>query len=313
MAKVISAGSPVVDYLTFVGSLDFPKGGMIAASYDEFCDLKQKHKWTMCSGGSATNTLKGLCRLGHDCTLIGKIGRDEPAEYFIKHAHEYGIKTELIRSNTPTTQALVFITPDKERTFRTFLGAGSELKPSDLTSSSFENLDLLHLEGYIFNAKDVAERAASLVNPRALVSLDLSSYETVSAHQNRLVSFIEKHVDILFANRLEAYELTRENPGKAATRLQKLAETVIVTDTDNGCYIGYGGKVIHVPVTPINPMDTTGAGDIFASGFLHGKLKGRSLEDCALMGHKLAGLVIQAIGTEIPPSTWKELQNMGFF
>lgn len=313
MARVISIGSPVVDYLTFVRTLDFPKGGMIATSYEEFKSLYQKHKWTLCSGGSSTNTLKGLHHLGHDCTIIGKIGSDDPAQYFIQHTHELGLKTELIFSETPTTQALVFITPEGERTFRTFLGAGAELKPSDLQALWFKEAQLLHMEGYIFNAETVAEKAASLVPAKTLISLDLSSYETVIAHHKRLIPFITEHVDILFANRLEAYELTSENPETSAKLLQDLAPIIVITDTDKGCYVGSEGKVIHVPVFPINPLDSTGAGDIFASGFLHGKLKGRNLRDCAQMGHRLAREVIQVIGTEIPPPMWRDLHNIGFF
>lgn len=313
MAKVIAIGSPVVDYLTFVRTLDFPKGGMIATSYEDFKSLYKNYKWTLCSGGSSTNTLKGLHHLGHDCTIIGKIGLDEAAKYFIRHTHELGLKTELIYSETPSTQALVFITPEGERTFRTFLGAGAELKPTDLSAAWFKDAQLLHMEGYIFNAEAVAEKAASHVSSNTLISLDLSSYETVIAHHKRLIPFITDHVDILFANRLEAYELTHDNPEKSAKLLQDLAPVIIITDTDKGCYVGSGGKVIHVPVYPINPLDTTGAGDIFASGFLHGKLKGRNLEDCAQMGHRLAREVIQVIGTELPPPTWRTLQNMGFF
>lgn len=313
MARVFAIGSPVVDYLTFVRSLDFPKGGMIAASYEEFKSLHKKHNWTLCSGGSATNTLKGLHHLGHDCTLIGKIGTDEAADYFTRHTHELGLKTELVFSETPTTQALVFITPEGERTFRTYLGAGAELKASDLHGDLFKEAALLHMEGYIFNAEEVAEKAASLIPQKTLLSLDLSSYETVIAHHKRLIPFITEHVDILFANRLEAYELTHENPMNSARLLQDLAPTIVITDSDKGCYIGSEGAVIHIPAYPINPLDSTGAGDIFASGFLHGKLKGRTLDDCAKMGHRLAHEVIQIIGTEIAPPTWRALQNMGFF
>lgn len=313
MARVIAIGSPVVDYLTFVRTLNFPKGGMIATLYEDFKSLYQKHKWTLCSGGSATNTLKGLHHLGHECTLIGKIGSDEASKYFIQHSHELGLKTELVFSETPTTQALVFITPEGERTFRTFLGAGAELKSSDLQAAWFKDSQLLHMEGYIFNAEEVAEKAAGFAPAKTLISLDLSSYETVIAHHKRLVSFITEHVDILFANRLEAYEFTHENPEKSARLLQDLAPIIVITDTDKGCYVGSEGKVIHVPVYPINPLDSTGAGDIFASGFLHGKLKGRTLEDCAQMGHRLAREVIQVIGTELTPPTWRTLQSMGFF
>ncbi|MFN4175183.1 MAG: adenosine kinase, partial [Parachlamydiaceae bacterium] len=241
MAKVVAVGSPVIDYLTFVRELEFPKGGMIAASYQEFESLYRKHKWNLCSGGSATNTLKGLSKLGHDCTLIGKIGMDEPALYFIQHAQEIGIKTVLAESRTPSTQALVFITPDGERTFRTFLGAGSELKPYDLKAAFFQDADLLHLEGYIFNADKVAEKAASLIPSKTLISLDLSSYETVQLHQNRLESFISEHVDILFANRLEAFEFTRQNPEISAKKLQELVNTVVINDTERGWYVGTEG------------------------------------------------------------------------
>ena len=266
-----------------------------AATFRRIID-QSKAAVTLCAGGSCANAIKGLSRLGHSCGLLGKVGNDEAGKSFSKTMREMGIVPSLIPGQTSTGQVIALVTPDGERTMRDFLGASQEMRPEDLHPGAFEGVKWVHIEGYMLFREGVAERAMQLAKEAgARVSFDLANYELVHQYKETIISLVSKYVDLLFANQVETYALTKRDPQRACALLNDLCEVAVVSMGIEGCWIPDGEKVLHCPAYPVKPVDSTGAGDLFAAGFLHGYLTGKPLPLCAHFGAKVAAEVVQVL------------------
>lgn len=316
--EIIGIGSPFIDHIIEVSEelltqIPGAKGGMVAVDYQTLIQLLADmggHQPALILGGSGANTIKGLANLGHRCALIGRIGRDVMGKRFLEHLEEIGVTSFLQHSDTPTAQVVCLVTPDRERTMRSFLGASQEMTGKDLDPAVFKGARLVHIEGYSLFKESLTQRAMELAKEAgAKISFDLGSFEVVQAFQSTIIELLARYVDIVFANVDETRQLTRLDPEKGCGVLSDLCSTAVILAGKEGCWIGNRNRQIKVPAFPVEPIDSTGAGDLFASGFLHGYLQGRSLEECARYGALAGAAVVQVFGVNLTPEHWQQLKT----
>lgn len=315
--EVLGIGTPVVDQIikveeSFLDDIIGEKGGMVVVDFDTIAKIIRKSPFSpiILPGGSSANTIRGLAQLGHQCALIGKIGRDPISRHFLESLSALKIQSHLIHSSTPTAQVLCLVTPDGERTMRAFLGAGKELRPEDLQPSLFENVSLVHIEGYTLLTNSLTQRAMELAKEAgAKVSFDLGSFEVVKQFKDTIIKLLPRYVDIVFGNKVEIEELTNLSPEKACKVLKDLCETSVVLLGSEGCIVGSGIQQIRLPALSVQVVDTTGAGDLFLAGFLHGYLRRRPLEDCAHFGTLAGGAAVQVSGVDLPIEAWSSIKE----
>jgi sugar/nucleoside kinase (ribokinase family) len=319
MAKVLGIGNALVDLLIQTGNdeilaeLNLPKGSMQLVS-NETKDLiaKKSNDLTksMASGGSAANTIHGIARLGTETAFIGTVGKDEVGNFFISDLEKSNIKPLLILSENPSGLASTLISKDGERTFGTFLGAAIELGADNLEEDHFKNYDILHIEGYLVQNHQLIEQALKLAKNNGMkVSIDLASYNVVEDNLDFLKDMVEKYVDIVFANEEEAKSFTGLEPEAALDKIASMAEIAIVKVGKEGSFIKSGDEKIKVGVIDTTVADTTGAGDLYAAGFLHGIVNNKGFEYAGKLGALLAGTVIKNIGAKISDENWEVIHS----
>jgi sugar/nucleoside kinase (ribokinase family) len=280
--------------------LGFQKGGTLPISKQDLEVLKRKLSFTTEPGGAAVNTLKGLALLGIPGRLLGKRGNDPLGERFETSIQNRGIESHLIKSDLPTSEALCLVTPDGDRTMRTYLGASADFRPEEISQADFHDVDWLHLEAYTLYNPGTTEKAMEAATSAGIgISLNLASFEVIETFKENLAFLIERHVELLFASRAEAKAFTGLEAKEAALLLQKLAKVVVVTEGENGAFVASDSGVFHAPALKTAVVDTTGAGDFFAAGFLSGYLDKLPLEAAALRGAELASQIIQVVGTNL--------------
>lgn len=319
--KILGLGNALVDVLVqlvnddIINQLKFPKGGMQLIEIDDIPKITSRIKQfpsTMKSGGSAANTIHGLACLGTDCGFFGKVGKDELGDFYVKDLESANVETFINRSESTTGRAYTLITPDTERTFATYLGAAVELSVEDLNSIKFEDYDILHIEGYLVPNASLLETSLKIAKEKGLqISIDLASYNVVEAHKDFLCKLIPDYIDIVFANEEEAKAYTGESPGKALDIIAEQCSIAVVKTGKEGSLIKSEGKTYSINSTPVHALDTTGAGDQYAAGFLYGYIKKLDFNKCGEIGSLLAGTVIENYGARIPSWLWaKVLKNI---
>ncbi len=320
MKKILGIGNALVDILIriedekILDQLNLPKGSMQLVNKEQSDEILDKLKdvpRSLAAGGSAANTIHGLGMLGAQTGYIGVIGRDEFGKSFEQDMSDAGVTPYLIRSNTETGRAITLITPDSERTFATCLGAAIELSASNIqhpTSNIFSGYHYLHIEGYLVQNHDLIRTAVKMAKANGLlVSLDMASYNVVEANLEFLTDIVKKHVDILFANEEEAKAFTGYEPEKALHHISQFCEVAIVKTGKNGSMVKSQEIVSEIGIIPVEPIDTTGAGDLYASGFLYGHSLGWPLQKCGEAGALLAGNIIEELGAKMPEVVWQDI------
>jgi sugar/nucleoside kinase (ribokinase family) len=205
---------------------------------------------------------------------------------------------------------MAFLTPDSERTFGTYLGAAIELRPEFLSPEMFGGWTVFHIEGYLVQNQALIESALKLAKQAGCtVSLDLASYNVVADNLEFLKAVVPRYVDIIFANQEEAFSFTGKEPENAVGELASMCTIAIVKTGKDGAWVQSGNQKHHVPGLDANCIDTTGAGDLFASGFLYGHTLGFSLRKCGELGNYLAAAVIGVTGPKIPEHHWAEIRQ----
>jgi sugar/nucleoside kinase (ribokinase family) len=319
MSKVLGIGNALVDMLvrlendSLLNDLNLQKGSMQLVDADfknkVFAQLGNLEK-AQASGGSAANTIHGLASLGVDTGYIGKVGADDLGNFFTDDLKRSRIKPFLNTSSTETGVACTFISPDSERTFGTYLGAAVEVSASDLDESLFTGYQFLHIEGYLAFNQELLEAALKIAQIKNMtVSLDLASFNVVEANLQFLRDITTKYVDIVFANELEAKAFTGKEPEEALAEIASMCNIAVVKIGKNGSLIQQGDEVFRVGVIQANAIDTTGAGDLYASGFIYGLVKGLAIDQCGHIGALLAGKVIETIGAKIESAVWDQIKN----
>jgi sugar/nucleoside kinase (ribokinase family) len=317
MAKILGLGNALVDVLIMLPNDDLlvetsiQKGSMKHVErevIDLLLEQTKTLKIEISSGGSAANAIHGLARLGNTTSFIGKTGSDHLGRIFHSDMINSGIAPQLLISETETGTAVAFISPDSERSFAVFLGAALELSASDLHAEQFHDCELLHIEGYLTQNHELIETAVKMAKSQGLkVSLDMASYNVVESNLEFLKSMIKDYVDIVFANEEEAFAFTGSDPENAVNKLAGLCEIAVVKTGAKGSLVKSSDELCRIDIVPTKVIDTTGAGDLYAAGFLHAMHKGMPLRKCGMAGAILSGKVISYIGAKIPSEAWPEI------
>lgn len=319
MDKIIGMGNALVDVLATLDNDDtlvqmkLPKGSMQLIDEAKLQQINDKFSTLdthIATGGSAGNTIIALTSLGTEAGFIGKIGNDEYGTFFKENYQKNGVEGKLLTCDLPSGVASTFISPDGERTFGTHLGAASTLKAEDLSLDMFKGYTYLYIEGYLVQDHAMILRAIELAKEAGLqVCIDMASYNIVESDLEFLTMLVNKYVDIVFANEEEARAFTGKDAKEALNEISKMCSIAVVKMGAKGSYIKKGTEEIHVEALPVKKVvDTTGAGDYFAAGFLYGLTCGYSLEKCATIGSILAGYIVQTIGAYMPKKYWDEIK-----
>ena len=316
--KILGMGNALVDVLalidndTLLEQLGLPKGSMQLIDEQKLNGINKAIsglKKTIASGGSASNTVIGMARMGIETGFLGKIGRDKYGKYFKDDLSRNGVISHLMEVEETSGIATTFISKNGERTFGTYLGAAASVTSNDLHQNDFIGYNYFYIEGYLVQNLDLIRRAIDLAKENGLqVILDLASYNVVEANLDFLQKIVPDYVDILFANQEEAYALTGQKAEKAVTSLSSDVEIAVVKEGASGSWIQQEANKLHVPAMKVNCVDTTGAGDLYAAGFLYGLINGKDLYTCGKYGTMLAGHVIQNIGAKIQDEDWAKIR-----
>jgi sugar/nucleoside kinase (ribokinase family) len=318
---IIGVGSPIVDSIAqieedFLKIAGGEKGGMLLTDSATLGSLIQQIPSVphAAPGGSAGNTLFALARMGASTSFLGKIGNCERGQFYRTRFSELGGDAERFKlGEAPNGHCLSLVTPDGERTMRTDLGAAMTLSPDEISARDFEGCTHAHIEGYLlFNAELMQRVIESAKEAGCSISLDLASFEVVHAAKDILPAILKEYVDIVFANEEEAAAFTGIEGDYAAMagELAKLCDIAAVKVGAEGSYIAAEGKVQKIaPVAAAQVVDTTGAGDLWAAGFLYGWSRQLPLEDCARIGSLLGSAVVQTQGAELSDEVWMTIMN----
>ncbi|MDX2074154.1 MAG: adenosine kinase [Alphaproteobacteria bacterium] len=307
---VVGIGNAIVDVLSHVeeefleqnalakGSMQLVDEARAKALYDQIGPTKE------CSGGSVANTLAGMASLGAKTAFIGKVASDQLGTIFTHDMKSVGVHFPSIPATggPATASCLVCVTPDAQRTMMTFIGACNRVSEADVDEDLIKNAAVLYIEGYLWDvdqAKTAIRKAITLAKKHGKkVALTLSDTFCVDRFRQEFLSLISSDVDILFANEAELQALFQmRDSDKAARMLQGVCEVALITRSEHGAVLVTREKMEAVAALPVKQLvDTTGAGDLFASGFLYGYTRGWSHAKSVALGNRAAGQIIQQLG-----------------
>ena len=319
MKRVIGIGNALTDMLVNLKSdavlhrFDLPKGSMSlvdAALQTEISKSVAGLPYSLSLGGSAGNTIRAMARLGCKVGFIGKVGRDTTGDFFVQALENLHVEPAVFRGTERSGKCVSLISPDGERTMVTHLGAALELSAPEVTPELFDGYDCLYVEGYLVQNHDLIRTAARTAKACGLqVAIDLASFNVVAENRDFLHELVRESVDIVFANEQEAKVFTGESePLNALQAISEMTQIAVVKIGTKGALIKQGGEVVHVGImAAAKRVDTTGAGDFYAAGFLSGLCDGLSLRQCGTIGAITAGKVIEVVGTTFGEEAWDEI------
>ena len=308
---VIAIGNAIVDVMAPCGDDLIEQLGLVRGGMTLIDTARAKELYAAMgpareiSGGSAANTLAGLAALGAKCAFIGQVADDQLGEVFAHDIRAGGIDfaTPVRAGDPPTARCLIFVTPDGQRTMNTFLGASQFLPPAALDEAAIAAAKVLYLEGYLWDPEEpraaMRRAIAAARGAGRQVAFTLSDAFVIDRHGDDFRALIaEGQIDILFANHVELAALTGEadfDAGLAA--LQDKVPMLVVTRSEHGAVAVANGTRTAVPAEPVaRVVDTTGAGDLFAAGFLYGHVNARPVDECLTLGAICAGEIISHFG-----------------
>ena len=316
--KILGLGNALVDVLSKLDSdktleeIGIQKGAMDMITREQMFNMRKFQEGsevTQAPGGSNCNSMRAISLLGGKSGFIGKVGDDSLGEFYGNAIQKAGVSSYLVKTEGPSGSCTVFISPDGERTMETFLGPAPTISADEITDEVLKEYDYIYIEGYlIVNEELVRETMKKAKRLGLKVALDLANYNIVNGFKGLLEEVIPQYVDILFANESEAEAFTGLPAREAIKVLTDQVEIVLVTLGKDGALVGSKDVVIQVPAEGKNPVDTTGAGDNFAAGFLYGQSVKASLEQSAKIGSVLSGYVIDVVGPQIPLDKWEQIK-----
>ena len=319
MKKILGIGNALVDILVHIDNddildrLGLQKGGMEmidAQRKREILEVISRMPQTMATGGSTSNTIHGLARLGATAGYIGKVGNDELGRLFRQECERFGVIPHLIESNEDTGVAITFISPNAERTFATYLGAAATMQPDQVDAKILENYDLIHIEGYlIFNHNLILDVCRKAKACGLQISMDMASYNLIESNLDFVKMLLHDYVDIIFANEEEAKEFTGVEQVEALHKLSEDCPVAIVKVGKDGSYIKMDGEVTAIAPVDATRIDTTGAGDIYASGFLYGLVNNYGALKSGNLASYLSARLIEYVGAKLPDEEWQKLKK----
>lgn len=319
MKKILGLGNALTDILLQVSDgdlreLGLPKGSMSLITKEQaeaiqvrFASVRRR----MVAGGSASNTVTTVAQLGGKAAFIGKIGNDEVGDFYRADMLKNGITPMLLESNKMSGCSIVLITPDGERTFATYLGAAADMHAEDIRKEAFIGYDIFHIEGYLVQDNELIEKAIRLAKESGcMVSLDLASYNVVNENHCFLKELVRKYVDIVFANEDESFAYTHLNPEESVKAIAGQCDIAVVKVGKRGSYVQQGDQMYHIGAVSTQCLDSTGAGDLYAGGFLHALADGFDIRRCAEIGTIAAGRVVEIVGTKLSDENWDEIRRI---
>lgn len=318
--RVLGLGNALVDILAkmendqLLYTLHLPKGSMQLVDDEQSKKISEAVlglKKAQASGGSAANTIHGLANLGVSTGFIGMVGTDVLGQFFKSDMEQNKISAHLAESAlNGSGYCTSLIGPDSERTMATYLGAAVELSASDLREELFRNYHYFHVEGYLVQNHLLIETALKMARQNGLrVSLDLASFNVVDANHAFLTRLVKEYVDVLFANEEEARSFTGKTDMEALLHMGSMADVVVLKLGSKGSLIKHFDEVVSVGVIPVKSVDTTGAGDLYAAGFLYGLLEKLSPELCGKLGAIVSGYVIEVLGPKMDAERWSKVKQ----
>ncbi len=317
---IVGVGSALVDFLvhaddTFIDTAGAIKGGMTLVGSDVIDKMVAlaSEKPEVVPGGSACNTVVGVGNLGGRGRFFGKRGADKLGELFESGLKNNQIEPLLLKSPTPTGRVLSIITPDAQRTFLTFLGAAAEMSPEEVHSGCFKDAAVVHVEGYLlYNRELITAVLKAARKAGACVSLDLASFTVVEDSLDIIGDIVAKYVDILIANEDEARAFTgHDDENRAIEALSAKADLAVLKIGSRGSMVAFEEQVTRIePMGSGAAVDTTGAGDLWAAGFLFGLVNGLSLEKSGRLGSACGYEVCQVVGAGIPAAGWEHIRSL---
>jgi len=317
---IVGVGSALVDILArendeFLEKTGAVKGGMkyVDKEFIERTISNTSQTPTIVPGGSACNTAIGVAKLGGQARFVGKSGQDNMGDFFETDLIKHNVDPILFKSSSPTGRVLSIITPDAQRSMFTFLGASAETLPEEMTPECFADAAIVHIEGYLlFNADLMLAVLNAAKAAGALVSLDLASFTVVEEFKALLATIVKDFVDILLANEDEARVYTGHEDEKQAIRiLAKDTYIAALKIGEQGSFIAHAGDIFQIaPQGTGCAIDSTGAGDLWAAGFLFGLVNGYSLKKSGKLGSACGYEVCQVVGANIPEEGWQKIHKL---
>lgn len=322
---VVGIGNAIVDVLThtddeFLERRGMAKGGMMLIDEDSAERLYgEMDPRIEASGGSAANTIAGIASLGGRGAYIGKVSNDSLGESFRSGMHEAGVRyrTSPASGGPQTARCLIFVTGDAQRTMNTFLGASATLAPEDLDEELIRTSAITYLEGYLWDpapAKEAFLAAARMAHAAGRkVALTLSDSFCVERYRDEFRDLVDNHVDILFGNDTEVRSLYRtDDLDHALDTLRGRCEIAAITRGEHGSSVLHDGRRIDVTAERVEQVvDTTGAGDLFAAGFLFGLSRGDDVERSARIGNLVAAEIISHWGARPRIALSERIAHLG--
>jgi len=308
---VTGIGSALLDFMvevddSFINDLGLKKGEMHLIDSErsrEIFNLLKNMKIHIAPGGSCANAITGIAMMSGKGAFIGRVASDEYGETYINKTVQAGVDSFIAKGEGMTGHAITFITPDSERTFATHLGAAIELSADDIDYSVVEKSSILHLEGYLLepeNLRDVCYRAMKRAKENGvLISVDLADPALVGRIRNIFIDVIEKYADIVFVNEEEAFAFTGTREEEAMKALCGYCDVPVVKLGSRGSIVKSGNQILRIDAVKTEVINTNGAGDMYAAGFLYGLTSGKSVEVSGKIASYTASLVVASAGARV--------------
>ena len=311
--KILGIGNAIVDVLAkvdenFLKERNLVKGSMKLINKSEFEDLKKNIRIEkIVAGGSVANTMSGIAYLKGSPSFIGKINSDNFGEIYKKSLEDINVNFPYVKKNEelPTGASIILITPDSERTMCTYLGISSHLSENDINENNIAEHKLIFLEGYLWD-KGISEKMFKYVinlakKNKVKIAMSLSDIFCVNRHKQDFYSLLKNDLDVLIGNENEISELTnKKNLLDSINQLKEFNKLIVITRSENGSMAIKNNEVIICDSIKIDKiLDLTGAGDLFAAGFLKEYLDQSEIKKCLTTGSALASKIIQKIGARL--------------
>ena len=308
--KILGIGNAIVDVICKVSENFITQNGLQKGSMKLIFEEKEFQKLLLnlkiektISGGSVANSIVGLSQLKNDVGFVGKISDD-----IFGNKYEKGLKEENVKffyfkrkESLPTGTCLILVTPDSERTMCTFLGVAGKINENDIDSKVISDADLIFLEGYLWDEGEPQKAFEKAINNSRKTAMSLSDKFCVERHRSHFIDLVKNKLDIIFANEDEMISLTQsQNFNEVVDYVKQIKKNFIITRGEKGAFSINNGKIFEVGIKKnLKVIDLTGAGDLFAAGFLHGYVNNFTQSECLEKGTELSSKVIQQFGARL--------------
>ncbi|MDI6703546.1 MAG: adenosine kinase [bacterium] len=326
---VFGIGNALMDILIKVNDqelrdLDIKKGRVQLVNEEEAKEIQGKIKGKeiqMAPGGSSANTVSGVVNLGGKAAFCGKVGMDEYGIVYEQKMVKDGVSSKIVRGEGMTGKAFTFITPDSERTFATYLGASKYLMKEDISEKDIIQSRFLHLTGYVLEngLQDVSLHAMEIAKKNGVkISLDLADISLIEGNLAFFKEIVKEYANIVFVNEQEAEAFTKKKAIKALDEIANIVDIAVVKLGKKGSLIKQDAKVYEIPPVKTNPVDTTGAGDMYNAGILYGLSQGKDLCTSGRIGSFVASKIVEQLGARLDYSLKDEVseimkKDLGYF